>query len=67
MTKVTSKICERYVDYYATFTTLNRKGEYDKAYNLIKVLDVLEEVLMNVCGVSHDKMAELRYMASKKA
>ena len=67
MTKVTSKIAERYAAYYATMIKLNRTSKHEQAYEVCKVLEVLEEVLMNDCGVDHDKMAEIRYMASKKA
>ena len=67
MTKVTSKICERYAAYYATLTKLNRNSKNEQVYEVLKVLEVLEEVLLNDCGVDHDKMAELRYMASNKA
>lgn len=66
MTTVTAKIVKRYTEYYVTLAKLKRIGKYEQAHEVLEVLDVLEEVLINYCGLGHDKMAEIRYLAAKE-
>lgn len=62
---MTKKILERYAAYYRSWYKLNINSFYEEANKLFLVLDTLEEVLLNDCGVTHDKLAEIRYLATK--
>ena len=59
------KIIERYAAYYTMWHKLIFKSNYEEANRLFMVLETLEEVLLNDCGITHDTLAEIRYLASK--
>ena len=61
MTKVTSKIVDRYVSYYKGYIKFKRNFNYKEANAYLSILEILEEVLLNDCGITYDKLVDIRY------
>lgn len=64
MTKATTNITIKYQDYYkAWLKALYEKAGYEKEMKLLTCVDLLESVLVNDCGLSHKKLAQIREQA----
>ena len=64
MTKAAINITIKYQDYYkAWLKALYEKAGYEKEMKLLTCVDLLESVLVNDCGLSHKKLAQIREQA----
>lgn len=61
MTKMTTKIAERYENYYkAWLFAFNEKAPYEKQEKLLTCVDLLETILVNDCKLGYKGVAYLR-------
>ena len=61
MTKMTTKIAERYENYYkAWLSAFNKKAPYEKQEKLLISVYLLESILVNDCNLGYNGVAKLR-------
>lgn len=61
MTKMATKIAERYENYYkAWLFAFNEKAPGEKQEKLLTCVDLLESILVNDCNLGYNGVAKLR-------
>ena len=65
MDSATLKIIKRYSDCYKRFNNYKNLTNCEEVMALNIVLEILESVLMNDCGIAYDTLAEVISQANK--
>lgn len=66
MDGVTLKIIKRYSDCHKRFNNYKNLTNCEEVISLYIVLEILETVLMNDCGIEYDTLAEIISQANKE-
>lgn len=66
MTKVTSEIVNRYVSYCKAYDASICESDYEYVISYYARLELLEEILINDCGITREKLVEIKYLTSKE-